>query len=129
MRRCPLFVLLIVALASPVSAQEAKRTHAITVEDYFSIDVIIQHALSPSAFTLCGWDQAKEGRRVDLWIVACDTKKVERLTFDHAGVNSPRWSADGKTIYFLARHKREGEKQPPSDGSNQVWRIGVEGGQ
>src|SRR5262249_46467022 len=32
------------------------------------------------------------------------------------------------TIYFLGRRKREAEKQPPYDGSAQVWRIDRDGG-
>lgn len=123
-------VLCVLVLVS--SARPAERTHDITVDDYFSIDVILQHAISPDgdavAFTLARWYKETNDRKADLWIVETASKKVRRLTFDRANDAQPRWSPDGKSIYFLGRRKREGEKQPPYDNSTQVWRIGREGG-
>lgn len=40
---------------------------------------------------------------------------------DRMSVRSIKWSANNKTVYFLANSRREGEKQPPHDGSTQVW--------
>ena len=124
---------LLVLLASGLPAQEKKRDHGITLDDYFSLDIILQQQISPSgehvAYTLTRWDRPSDGRRVDLWCVARESGKMRRLTFDHAGVSSPRWSSDGREVYFLGRLKREGEKQPPLDGTTQVWRVSRDGGE
>src|SRR5262245_40837703 len=125
MRRSCLAALLLMVLWA--RAEAPKRDHDITVDDYFTLDVLTGQQISPDgkhvAYTLARWDRDSDGRRTDLWVVSADTKKTRRLTFDHAGVASPRWAEDGKTVYFLARVKREGEKKPPLDGTAQVWRV------
>ncbi len=127
--------LAVLLLPVHLSAQEKPRTHDITVDDYFSLDIIGQHQAAPFspwvAYTLSRWDKATDSRRVDLWAVNSHERdpKPRRLTFDHAGVANPLWTSKSDTIYFMGRLKREGEKQPPLDGSTQVWRVRVEGGE
>ncbi len=128
-----LSVLSLVLFFTPTVVAEApQRTHDITVEDYFGVSVITQHAISPDgkyvAFIEARWQKSTNDRKADLWVVAVESKKVRRLTFDRANDAFPHWSPDGKTIYFLGRRKREAEKQPPYDGSAQVWRIDRDGG-
>src|SRR5262249_25434199 len=79
------------------------------------------------AYAEARWQKSTNDRKTDLWLLDIDTKKVLRLTFDRCNASSPRWAPDGKTVYFLAQRKRGGEKQPPFDGSNQVWRVGLDG--
>src|SRR5262245_19830652 len=133
MRRSGLAALLLILALSSVRAQAPHRAHDITVDDYFTLDVLTAQQISPDgrhvAYTLARWDRDSDGRRTDLWVVSCDTKRSRRLTFDHAGIAAPRWAEDGKTVYFLGRLKREGEKNPPLDGTAQVWRVAVEGGE
>src|SRR5262249_37411745 len=75
------------------------------------------------------WDRADDSRKTDLWVVATDgSVKPRRLTFDRGNDRSPKWSADGKTIYFLGSRKREAEKKPPYDGKTQLWSIRAAGG-
>jgi dipeptidyl aminopeptidase/acylaminoacyl peptidase len=128
-----LSVLSLFLVLTPVALAEApRRTHDITVEDYFTVSGIVQHAISPDgksvAYTEARWQKATNDRKADLWIVEIDNKKTRRLTFDRANDAFPKWSSDSKTIYFLGRRKREGEKRPPYDGSAQVWRVDRNGG-
>src|SRR4051794_33507994 len=111
------FLPLVFFFAPIVRAEAPHRTHAITVEDYFTVSGILQQAISPDgkyvAYTEARWQKATNDRKADLWVVEVDSKKTRRLTFDRANDAFPQWSSDNKTIYFLGRRKREGEKQPP----------------
>lgn len=125
------FAFLFLLLARPASGQE--RTHAITPDDYFTLNTITEVALAPDgkhvAYCLSSWDRADDKRMTDLWLVGTDGKeKPIRLTFDRANDRLPKWSADGQHIYFLGNRKREAEKKPPFDGTTQVWRIEATGG-
>jgi dipeptidyl aminopeptidase/acylaminoacyl peptidase len=62
-------------------------------------------------------------------VSTAEGSQPRRLTFDRANDRSPKWAADGKTIYFLANRKREAEHQPPWDGATQVWRIDIASGE
>ena len=122
----------LVATCSPALAQE--RTHTINPEDYFTLNTITEVAISPEgkqvAYCLATWDKSEDNRRTDLWVVATEgSGKPTRLTFDRANDRKPKWSADGKAIYFLGSRKRAGESRPPFDGTTQVWHINATGGE
>src|SRR5262245_3915661 len=131
MRR-PVFLVLV--LAAPVAAQPpATRDHAITVDDYFTLSAVTDFAIAPDgkhvAYCEGRWDKTDDARKSDLWIVATDGKgKPTRLTGDRANDRRPRWAADGKAIYVLGNRKREAETKPPYNGSTQVWRVPLDGG-
>src|SRR5688500_14645205 len=126
---CPLAVLLVAGLA-PAQDNGAKR--AITPEDYFSVSLVTELAVSPDgkhvAYPEARWQQPTDDRKADLWVVPTDGKgKPVRLTSERANERHPRWAADSKAIYVLANRKREAEKKPPYDGSTQVWRVPLNG--
>lgn len=122
--------LLFVIGGSIVCAQT--RDHDITLDDYFSQSIISTMACSPDgrhvAYTEDRWQEDIDRQNTDLWVVSTATKEVRRLTFDPAGESNPQWSEDSRQIYFMTSRKRSGEDNPPYDGSRQVWRISVEGG-
>jgi len=125
-------LLLALLLSSPLFAQQ--RTHDVVPEDYFSLNTIFEIAVSPDgkyvAYVLGTWDKAEDNRKSDLWVIGTDGKgKPAKLTFDRANDRHPKWSADGKHLYFLGNRKREAEKKPPYDGTTQVWRIDAAGGE
>lgn len=123
----------VVLCGAAVAAEQATRDHDIEPEDYFSIGVMSQCAVSADggqiAYTETRWQPPDEKRNTDLWVVDAATKTVRRLTFDPAGDNLPQWSADGRYIYFTSSRKRGEEKLPPYNGKKQVWRIDPDGGQ
>lgn len=122
MRRVLPFVVLL--LAGPVLAQE--RSHDITPDDYFTLKTITEIAVSPDgkhvAYCLSNWNQATNGRQVNLWVVSTDGKgEPKQLTKSGAGYRHPKWAADGKSIFVVANTAAKGI------GGAQVWRIPLEG--
>lgn len=57
--------------------------------------------------------------RSDLWLVRTDGSGLRRLTSHSAGSSNPRWSHDGRFVWFLSSRS----------GTSQVWRIAVDGGE
>ena len=114
-------------------APAAKRTHDITIDDYFTQADIFQIARSPDelyvAYTEGRWQKTIDDRKTDLWVVGALSGTSRRLTFDRANDRSPQWSPDSNTIYFAGNRKRGDEKNAPYNGKTQVWRIGLGGGE
>jgi dipeptidyl aminopeptidase/acylaminoacyl peptidase len=120
-------------LVAPWAIADApKRTHDITVEDYFTLATLFDCAVAPDgneiAYTDGRWQQSTDDRKSDLWVVSA-AGRSRRLTSDRANDRKPQWARDGRTIYFLGNRKREAEKHPPYDGTTQVWKIGIDGGE
>jgi dipeptidyl aminopeptidase/acylaminoacyl peptidase len=121
-----------VIAVAPAAADGGVRDHDITLDDYFTQAYVFDMAIAPDgshvAYVEGRWEPEHDLRNLDLWVVSTATKRVRRLTFDHAADQSPAWSADGDWVYFLTKREREGEETPPYDGSKQVWRVSVDGG-
>lgn len=125
------WIILLVVLTQLSTAPAQERTHEVTPEDYFSLATIIEVAVSPNgeqvAYCEARWDKADDSRRSDLWVAPVLNGRPVRLTGDRANDRHPKWSSDGKAIYFLGNRRRDGEKHPPYDGSTQVWKINLDG--
>lgn len=123
--------LLLAAACTPAAA--ADRTHAVTPDDYFSLATVTQFAVSPDglhvAYCEGRWQKSTDDRKTDLWVVPTgENPTPRRLTADRANDRDPKWAADGKAVYVLGNRKRPAETKPPYDGSTQVWRVGLDGG-
>jgi dipeptidyl aminopeptidase/acylaminoacyl peptidase len=118
MRRL-LVVLVIVFLPGPAAAAEP---HPFTVRDLLAMDRISDPQPSPQgdrvAFVLRTSDLEANKGRYDLWSVHLDGTGLTRLTTEPASDDNPRWSPDGKSLYFLSTRS----------GSSQVWRLSADGG-
>jgi dipeptidyl aminopeptidase/acylaminoacyl peptidase len=124
----------VIASAGTAPAVEPlKRSHRITVDDYFALATITEVALSPdgsaAAYIEQRWEPPSETRNSDLWVVEVATGATRRLTFDRAIEAAPRWSSDGAFVYYTADSRRPGDDHPPFDGSTQVWRVSPAGGE
>ncbi|MCB9849803.1 MAG: S9 family peptidase [Phycisphaerales bacterium] len=123
--------ILLMLVPAAVRAEAPQRTHTIVSDDYFTLDQITTCAVSPDggkiAYVQLRWDEAEDGRNSDIWVVDRATQATQRLTFDPAGDSDPQWSADGQWVYFLSSRKQADAEAPPYDGSQQVWRIRVDG--
>jgi dipeptidyl aminopeptidase/acylaminoacyl peptidase len=124
---------LLLVLAGPAAAQPPARTHDITPDDYASVALVTGLAVSPDgkqvAYCLATWDEKADTRATDLWVVPTDGKgKPRQLTTDRANARHPKWSADGKAVYVLANRRKDGQKEPPFNGSTQVWQVPADGG-
>ena len=107
-----------ISLAAPATA-----THPFSVHDLLAMDRISDPRVSPDGnsvvFVLSRTDLDHNRRRTDLWLVNSDGSGLRRLTSHEAGDSDPRWSADGRSVWFLSGRS----------GSSQVWRIPVGGGE
>jgi acylaminoacyl-peptidase len=114
------------AADDPPSGKPAK--HQITVDDYFTLGMLGEVAISPDgtqvAYTEGRWQESTNDRKSDIWIVPANGGSSTRLTQERGNYSSLRWSPDGKSLYFTHSRKGPGDnKQPPFDGSTQVWRL------
>jgi dipeptidyl aminopeptidase/acylaminoacyl peptidase len=126
--------ILLFALIAPTIAAPPERSHDITPEDYASVNLATEVAISPDGkqvvYSLGTWDKKTDKRRSDLWVVDTDGKgKARQLTHENANYHSPKWSADRKFIYAIGTQKKEGLDKPPHNGKPQVWKIPVASGE
>ncbi|HVY80928.1 MAG TPA: S9 family peptidase [Steroidobacteraceae bacterium] len=118
-----LFGVLSLLAAGALLAQPAAKPF--TVDDLVRLKRLTDPRTSPDGryvvFTLSETDMEANKRRTDLWLLDLDAKDASprRLTQNPANDSSPRWSADGKSIYFLSTRS----------GTSQVWRLQLAGGE
>ncbi len=101
----------------------AADSHPFTAEDLVRMARLSDPQVSPDgesvAYVLRTTDMDANKGRTDLWLVALDGSEPRRLTTDPASDSSPRFSPDGKSLYFLSGRS----------GSSQVWRLPLDGGE
>lgn len=73
------------------------------------------------AFVLSDTEMEANRRRNDLWLLDLSAPGAapRRLTQNPANDSSPRWSPDGKSLYFISTRS----------GTAQVWRLPLAGGE
>ncbi len=117
----PLALLALFALAAPLPAAEAP--HPFDVRDLVMMQRLSDPQVSPNGheivFVLRSTDLEKNGGRYDLWRVGADGSGLLQLTTNSASDTNPRWSPDGRAIYFLSTRT----------GSSQIWRLPLDGGE
>ncbi|MCH7597118.1 MAG: S9 family peptidase [Planctomycetes bacterium] len=122
MKRIAASLMLAMSLCYTTSAVGAD-THPFSIHDMLAMERIGDPQVSPDGsrivFTLRTTDLEANRGRTDLWLVGSDGSGLRRLTSHPDGDFNPRWSTDGKDVYFLSTR---------SDAS-QVWRISVAGGE
>ena len=92
-----------------------------TAADLVRLERVSDPHVSPNGHTVAysvretDWE-ANKGR-TSIWLVDLKDKQPRRIT--STGNESPRWSPDGNTLYFLSSRS----------GSSQVWSISMLGGE
>jgi len=111
------------ALAAPqlLTAAAASAT-AFTVEDLVALKRVSDPQVSPDGrylvFVQRENDLAANKTHSSLWLMAlAPGVKPQQLTDAGGGDSSPRWSPDGRTLYFLSTRS----------GSQQLWRLVLSG--
>ncbi len=114
---------LAIGLLVPPSASAAGASHPLTVHDMVAFDRVADPQPSPDgrrvAFMVSRVDLEANRRRADLWLTGIEGGTPRRLTTHEAGASDPRWSSDGRWLYFLSGR----------GGTSQVWRLPVDGGE
>ena len=116
-------VLAAILAAAPAPFARAAETHPFSIHDMLAMERLSEFQASPDgtrvAFTVRTTDLEANRGRFDLWLVGIDGSGLRRLTSHPDADTSPRFSPDGKSIYFLSTRS----------GSSQVWRIATDGGE
>jgi dipeptidyl aminopeptidase/acylaminoacyl peptidase len=128
-----LLCICIFLLSILVAVPATERTHSVTIDDYFSLAAVSELAVSPdgrqAVYCEGRWGKPAGGRKSSLWMVSTgENPQPRRLTFDEASPHSLRWSGESTRLYFLASRNRAAEKEPPGDGTTQVWELSLHGG-
>jgi dipeptidyl aminopeptidase/acylaminoacyl peptidase len=114
------------AVSSVVAKAETSRSHEITLDDYFSVNLITEVAASPFLPGTCvfgelRWGDADEPRGTGVWLH--ELQRVPLTYGRQSGRNIQSSRALGGTVFYLSSDDRQAEK-PPYDGSTQVWMFG-----
>ena len=101
------------------AATETPVSRTFSAKDLVMLERVSDPQLAPDgksvAFTVRETDlEANKGRR-SVWLLSLRDKDAQpqRLTAQGSNADTPRWSPDGKTLYFLSARS----------GSTQVWRL------
>jgi dipeptidyl aminopeptidase/acylaminoacyl peptidase len=99
------FALLALAIAGGVYA----APHPFDVHDLVMMDRVADPQISPDgthvAYQLRETDYAANKGATGIWLLDLAAKKAQpvRLSDKAVSANTPRWSADGKSLYYLAK--------------------------
>ncbi len=115
-----LAALLLPAAAQPAVAQERGTAPAeapgFSMEDVFSLEWASDPRVSPDGsrvvYVRNSFDEMKDTRTSDLWIVDADGSRHRALTSSTGSERSPRWSPSGDRLLYLAED---------DDGDTQIW--------
>ena len=123
MFRCAVLGFWVAIAVNAAAHGQAPDPHPFSVHDMLAMERISDPQASPDGarvvFVLRTTDLEANRGRTDLWLVNLDGTGLRRLTSDPAGDSNPRWSPDGRHIWFLSTRS----------GSSQVWKIAADGGE
>ena len=122
----PLLAALLLALALPVAADpsngvpvESSTPHAFNVHDLVMMDRVSDPQLSPdgqyAAFSVRSTDYAANKGVNALYVQDVAKSGNEPVKLAIKGASSPRWSASGSSLYYVAA----------ADGVAQLWRVDI----
>jgi dipeptidyl aminopeptidase/acylaminoacyl peptidase len=102
----------------------------VSLDDYYQLAGISEPAFSPSgdriAYTLSRNDKKSDKSNSDIWSVPWSGGKPAQLTrTPKASESQPRYSGDGKSLYFMSDGIRSDEDE--DDATTQLWRMSANG--
>jgi dipeptidyl aminopeptidase/acylaminoacyl peptidase len=93
--------------AGLLSAQQTPARHAFTPGDWYKVTTVGTPALSPDgekvAFTVTTVREAENRRHSEVWVVGTKGGEPSRYTSPGYESSNPRFSDDGKTLYFTSQ--------------------------
>lgn len=112
-------LILILPMTPPIAATDTPTSRPFTSRDLVMLDRVSDPQVSPDgktlAFSLRETDLAANKGVRSIWRLSLQGKDAqpERLSAKGSNSDTPRWSPDGKTLYFLSSRS----------GSTQIWRL------
>jgi dipeptidyl aminopeptidase/acylaminoacyl peptidase len=105
----------VAAAAAAATAATAQERHALTVQEFLSLDRPGEPAISPDArwvaYHVTTTDLGAYRRRTDLWLVPAAGGEPRRISTDSLGGRSARWSPDSRALAYVNTR----------GGTPQVW--------
>jgi len=119
-----LSVLLSLALAQPLSAQEpATAPHPIGIEEYITTPVVGDPRLSPDgslvAYTVTTASLQDNRGSTKIWLVDVVSGDSWQALVGAGNDRAPRWSPDGRSLALISTR----------EGGAQIWRLPIRGGE
>ncbi|MEP6491029.1 MAG: S9 family peptidase [bacterium] len=106
--------------AGIVVAQQPAARHAFTPADWYKVTTVSTPALSPDgntvAFTVTTVRESENKRHSEVWVVPTQGGEPSRYTSPGYESSAPRFSDDGKTLYFTSQ-------RPGGRGANWALRM------
>ncbi|HET9425319.1 MAG TPA: hypothetical protein VFO55_08115, partial [Gemmatimonadaceae bacterium] len=122
MRRCLLLILAFPALA----AAQAPTKRAFTPNDWYRVSQVSGPQLSPDgskvAFVVTTIPAGENRRHQEIWMVPVSGGDPVRLTSPGTESSNPRWSEDGKYLFFTSN-------RPGGTGSQWILRMDTPSGE
>ncbi len=113
-----IFTILIIAT---ITGWGQQRT--LTVEDMFKMGRVSDPQISPNsqwiAYTISYYSMAENNSNTDIYLVSADGQTHRQLTNSPKRDTHPRWSKDGRHLYFLTNR----------NGTSQIFKIDISGGE
>ncbi len=120
-------------------AAVAQAPRGITPEDYYSFEFISDPNISPDgklvAYVVTKIDRAQNRRNASIWMIATDGSRAPwQFTTSPQTSNSPRWSADGKSLAFLSSRPESTAAAAPAatpaeQPRAQIYLLSMNGGE
>ena len=117
----------------------AQTQRGIKPEDYYAFEFISDPNISPDgklvAYVVTKVDRAQNRRNASIWMVATDGSRAPwQFTTSPQTSNSPRWSADGKSLAFLSSRPEStaaaaSAAMPAEQPRAQVYLLSMNGGE
>lgn len=125
MRRLRLPIAIAILAVAPLSSAQGQQTgRAFTPADWYRLTNVSSPAMSPDgkyvAFTVTTVKESENRRHSEVWLVSTDGGEPVRLTSPGVTSSNPRWSDDGKILYFNS-------SRPGGRGSTWALRMDAPG--
>src|SRR4051812_36713235 len=104
------------SVAANASAQSTPR--AFQLADWYKVTTLSAPAMSPSgdrvAVTVTTVREAENKRHSEIWVAPVAGGEPQRFTSPSTESSNPRWSADGKYLFFTSQR---------AGGKGNTWAI------